>query len=226
MIVDVFVKVWADGAMRQNLARAVIARLFMFGPDKIRPVLLCADGRDFRNVNDLLPRAEMSRWTWAWQIVGRDRFWVTSKQYAEDHAESPVYVVIDDDHLPIGKTWLDDGVAALEAHPEFAMLSSWSINGEVPGPPPGFTDPVGPDSKFPYCDDDVFEIKSSTGTPYFTRRGVLGQLPEGDDGGAATYDGILSAHVLKQGRIGFLRDVRHNHLGCGYSQVVSGHWSA
>jgi len=208
---DVFVKVWASSRMRLAMAWAVVERLAMIPSANVRIIYAYPSHRLGLSIGDLGSE------TWAIArsavVLRGENFWVTSKQYAEDQAESPIYVVIDDDHLPIGRTWLEDGVSALEAHPEFSMLSSWSINGEVPANNTGTHDP------------DVFEVVN-LGTPYFVRKGALRTLPAGDDGGAATYDGILSDHVRKQGRIGFLRRCRHNHLGCGYSQVVSGHWSA
>lgn len=33
-------------------------------------------------------------------------FWTLSKQYAEDHAKSEIYVLADDDQLIIGRDWV------------------------------------------------------------------------------------------------------------------------
>jgi len=234
-VIDVFVKVWCGSMLRLNLARAVVARVLMF--EDARPVFLYANIDDHRAMVDAMWPLAKER-VWAWQMVGPERFWVTSKQYAEDNAESPIYVVIDDDHLPIGKDWLAAGVAALERHPEYAMLASWSINGEVPGPRATFEVISGaktpeaagpgyftrdPDRPPLHADEEVFEASSSIGTPYFVRKGTLGQLP---DGPLESYDQVLSEHARVKGKLGFLRNVRHNHLGCGYSQVAPGHWGA
>lgn len=202
-MIDAFVKVWAESPMRSCLAGAVIDRLLRYEREgQARVFVLAADH------HGLFPAIYIGAPVYISLLP--DRFWITSKEYADRRAESPIYVVIDDDHLPIGKDWLEKGVAALAARPDFAMLSSWSVNGEVP---------LNNASSY---DEDVFE-HFAIGTPYFCRRGSLGQLP---DGPLESYDQVLSEHVKKIGRIGFLRSVRHNHLGYGYSQVIPEHWGA
>jgi hypothetical protein len=210
-VIDVFVKVWAASAMRAMLAGAVMERLAKFEDARVTALMAAGTTVDGTPRIPVTPNTE----GFAMATLPRDRFWITSKQYAEDHAESPIYVVLDDDHLPIGKDWLSAGVETLLRYPDFAMLSSWSINGEVSPPQGG--------GRVSYVDADLFESPSSTGTPYFVRRGDLGQLP---DGPLESYDTVLSDHVRAKGRIGFLRHVRHNHLGAHYSQVVPGHWGA
>lgn len=216
-MIDVFVKVWCDTPLRLGLAMAVVERLKMFPNARLH--VLCA--------KDTLHFAE---WTedknFLW--CDKDKFWITTKAYAEQAAKSDVYVVIDDDHLPIGKDWLSDGAATLGWNPDYGMLCSWSVNGEVP-PGPGI--------------DDVWE-SDSIGCPYFIRKGLLGDslpnapLPNYDTTLTnylrhticrihKTHEGAPELVVPCEGwKTGFLRNVRHNHLGMSYSQVIPGHWSA
>lgn len=197
-MIDVFVRVHAETALREFLARAVIERAKMLADARVRV---------------LQAREQAATW---WGVEGvsgiaLEHFARESREAADAFAHSPIYVLIDDDQLPIGRDWLRAGVEALDAHPEFAMLSSWSVNGEVKDP--GFAGP----------NHDVFEVESC-GTPCFVRKGTFVDLPEGP---AARYDTILSAHLKRNGaRLGFLRHVRHNHLGYGLSQVVPQHWRA
>lgn len=210
-MIDVFVKVWASSKMRLAMSIAVLERLAMM-PDAHVHVIGSSQSLDPFKI----------QWPWSieWQVkhyigvdnvetLAPDRFWIYSKQYADASAQSPIYVVIDDDHLPIGKDWLSRGVAALAARPEFGMLSSWSINGEVPE---GASD-----------DPEVFPAHS-IGCPYFCRAQSLGELPDGE---LKSYDQTLSAHVVRNvGKIGFLRNVRFNHVGFGLSQVIPEWWLA
>lgn len=215
-MIDVFVKVWCDTPLRLGLAMAVVERLKMFPNARLH--VLCA--------KDTLHFAE---WTedknFLW--CDKEKFWITTKAYAEQAAKSDIYVVIDDDHLPIGKDWLSGGAIALNTDPEFGMACSWSVNGEVPEDRSGM-DPI-------WSSDSI-------GCPYFIRRGILGDAdhsprgirsPRGASicelpaGHLTNYDTMLTQHVQSKGwKTGFLRNVRHNHLGMSYSQVIPGHWSA
>lgn len=104
------------------------------------------------------------------------------------------------------------------------MLSSWSVNGEVPEKGNGEVWP-----------------EASIGCPYFIRKYILNEqcrTPKGmlmlgspqaelPDGELRNYDTILTQHVMSKGwKTGFLRNVRHNHLGLEHSQVIPEHWTA
>lgn len=192
-MIDVFVRVHSETLFRHYLAWAVIERLKMFPQANV--VAIQSEENEWRHdpVHVVILLADFAR---------------QSRQTADRLARSPIYVLLDDDHLPIGKTWLEDGVAELEKRPDFVSLSSWSVNGEVP-------DGAG-------LGVPIFEAHS-TGTPCFVRKGTFVDLP---DAPAREYDLVLSEHLKRRGKIGFLRRVRHNHLGYGYSQVIPEHWGA
>jgi len=197
-VIDVFVRYWPQSRLRKHLAQAVLERLSMQDDARVRLLVPGACGYEY----NLPPFDTFDR-------ISAARFAAESRERADVTARSPIYVVIDDDHLPIGKGWIRAGVRALEQRPDFAMLSAWSVNGEV-------RDHGG-------VDPDVFEAHSC-GTPCFVRKGTFAKLPEGP---APEYDLILSEHLKANvGKIGFLRNVRFNHLGFELSQVVPGHWSA
>ena len=192
---EIFIRCAPMTEMRVGLAQAVVARCAMYDA---RIVLIVARGSLLVSgpTGKALERV----------MIPLEHFARQSREIADKVANGP-YCLIDDDHLPIGRTWLDDGLAALYAHPECVMLSSWSINGEVAEGP---------------SHDGVFSV-SSCGTPCFVRKGTFVEMP---DAPAGQFDGVLSDWLQERGRIGFLRDVRHNHLGAHYSQVVPGHWGA
>jgi hypothetical protein len=197
-VIDVFMRTAPETRLRQHLALAVLDRLAMMRGTNLRV---------------LVPRVDVA-YSGQWPLIpipifGED-FWRSSRAACEEMSSGD-YVLIDDDQLPIGKTWLEDGMAALEAHPEFEMLASWSVvSGEVrecPGNAAAWD-----------------ATRLSIGTPCFVRKGTFVELPEAP---APEYDLVLSAELkARGGRIGFLRHVRHNHLGYEYSQVVDGHWAA
>lgn len=191
-MIDVFIKSWTEEWIRHGLALSVVARCLRL-PCRLH--LIVAEG-SIAFPPDL--KLEVS-------ILPREQFWIGSKAFAEARAESSVYVVLDDDHMPIGTDWLDEGVSSLDARPDYACLSSWSINGEVPE------------------GGGYVWASECTGTPYFIRKGILNpkRMPVGS---LPNYDAVLSAEIRKSGSIGFMRSVRHNHLGYGLSKVIPGWW--
>lgn len=193
---DVFVRVWADSLLRLGMAVAVVERLLM--RRDLHVVLLIAENSIEHPSFKATPSFS----------VPRTNFHVESKRFAEQFAQTDPYIVIDDDQLMLGSTFLQ---LWLKTQQEFdvGLLSSWSVNGEVPAPPEGFV----PYGWWP-CE--------SVGTPYLVRKGLLVDLP---DGPLSQYDGILTRHLNDHGHTtGFARHVRHNHLGMGFSQVIPGWW--
>lgn len=190
-MIDCFVRIYAGNLIRLGMAMATVERLMVDAErGDIRLSLLVADG-------------SMAAPHWAGKLIKPlDRFHIDSKRYAEEHAKSDVYVVFDDDQLILGKDWLDKGLRVMEKNPEYGMLACWMITGEVPAG-------CGP--------DEHLWQSSSIGCPYFVRKGILTDTPETPIAG---YDTDLTNYVESKGwKIGFMRHVRYNHLGSGYSQL-------
>jgi hypothetical protein len=197
MKTDVFVRVWASSKLRLGLAVAVVERL-----------------RAERGAHLHLIVAEPShRWVdWGkhenvHQLDDINFHW-RSKKAAGELARTDPYVVIDDDHMPIGVDWLRRGLETLRDNDDYGYISSWSVNGEVLAP----------------ADDGRTVFDGLAGTPYFIRHAIDTRcLPGGDLG---DYDTVFAKYVRAVGwETGFARRVRHNHLGMGFSQVIPGHWT-
>lgn len=208
---DVFVKLWPQHELRWLMAQLVLERLNLLAGARVFLIVPWSMRRE--------PRVEALCSHWARLLVAPDEiFHSTSKVVAARAAASPEYVVMDDDHLPIGADWLSRGVTALRTHETFAMLASWSVNGEV--------DPLTVGPQGAVWSDELFE-SFGLGTPYFVNRLRVPpetfEIPETE---AHTYDGPMSERVRRYGRLGFLRNVRHNHLGIGFSTAAPGHWRA
>jgi hypothetical protein len=211
--IDVFVKIHTKHRLRELMSQLVLERLLMFGGAECDVILLVfgagprfvVHGRAF-GANE--------------HFLDESTYHIQSKWFAARNAKSDVYVVIDDDHLPLRWDWLQQGASVLESHPEFALVASWSVNGEV------FPEHVMRAVPDAYQDDEVFET-CGLGTPYFARRGQI--PPEAfliPGTTAHTYDPAMSDMARAYGKLGFLKNVRHNHLGIGFSTVSAPHWEA
>ena len=205
--VDVFVRVWSQSMFRAKMAATVIERLSYFdGPETRVLCLVHPETWGFLTPIGLLPPG-WRRGDRCVDVTASADFARASRLVADDLARSPVYCLIDDDQLPLGADWVERGVTHVEQHPEYVSLSSLSINEEVAWDPD--TEP------------EVF-ARGSTGTPCFVRKRTFIDLPPGP---AHDYDLTLSRHLRRHGgRVGFMRDVRHNHLGRDCSQVIPEHW--
>jgi len=135
-------------------------------------------------------------------------FQARARQYAEDNAKSSIYLVVDDDQLIIGENWVQNGIECLHRHPEYGILSGWSINNEVPEGP-GI--------------DEVWEVPSSVGCPHFIRKGTVPIIPEA---GLGMEDAAFCAVVHEKNlKTGFIRNLRYNHLGAHFSSISTDHWN-
>lgn len=216
---DVFVRVYAQNHLRLAMVNLALTRWLM-EPDICVRVMVNEKsmGRDV--FYDGFPSGNMI-------LLDEDNFHIESKRIAEKEARSKVYVLADDDQLIIGKDWVNRGTEIYEYYSEsnkFAFIAGRSINGEVP------------DNSL--CEEGSILLagiagqvcthpSNSVGTPYFTRKGLITDFPPGDEQGGGSYDTIFSKHCIDKGyKVGFMRDLRFNHLGSGYSTVVPGHWGA
>ena len=129
------------------------------------------------------------------------------RERAEREAMSDIYIFTDDDCLPVGKKWVERGLAIMQAHPEYAVCSTLSlIEGE----------------NIAKGDGDVYPMHM-VGAPMWIRRGVLTDLPEMDLNNEC---GEIHDYVLAKGfKEGLLSNsLRHNHIGNAFSSNPGLHW--
>lgn len=138
-----------------------------------------------------------------WEKMQRSR-----RIFADQMAESEIYVLTDDDCMPLGVDFIARGLAVMQAHPEFGILAAMNVLNKNDAEP--YT------GKF--IDDDVWECHAVGGIR-FCRKGIIKEWPESVDPGS--YDMQHHEALVKAGyKAGYMRRVQFNHLGIG----LSSHW--
>lgn len=136
-------------------------------------------------------------------------FHMGSKKRAEESSTSSIYIVADDDCLPIGRNFVKDGVEILYDHPEYGLLTATSVS-----------DGSYRQLEYP---NEVAELHAVGGIA-FVRKGILTDF--NDLGVAKTDESICSEMNRKGYKTGVMPNVKFNHLGAGYSLTVPGCWEA
>lgn len=130
------------------------------------------------------------------------------RMYADQNAESEIYIVTDDDCLLPADFNLDEcvrifkesGFATLSLLPSNAQINKWT-----------------PEKYQAEDTPDVFE-HFSAGQVRFCKKGHMQEWPPMD--GGPGYDAIHGAQIRKQGgRVGYFKNHKALHLGENYSQV-------
>jgi hypothetical protein len=130
--------------------------------------------------------------------------------YADEHADTSIYVVADDDCLLPGRSPLPDVVPLMEQYSEFAVLSLLPANANIY--------PWTPSDRQVICNDDVME-HVSVGGIRFCRKGLLKIWPD-MEGHRPVYDKVQCEQIRREGRrVGYARQFKMNHLGEGYSGI-------
>lgn len=128
---------------------------------------------------------------------------------ADVDAQSPVYVVADDDCIVPESGFVDECIRVLERHRDFGILSLWPENATI--------HPWTPEVYEPFADIDVME-HVSVGNVRFCRKGLLaGKWPDQPGPG---YDKEQCAKLRELGyRAGYFRNHKMFHLGEGKTTV-------
>ena len=146
--------------------------------------------------------------------VDKDPFQLTRRKVAEFDSQclgASYYILADDDCLPITQEPIvPAGIALMEKYPEFAILSCW---------------PHCEDGPLLTCDnfwdgprivnDEIEEVNSAGGIR-FCRTGCIKEWPEPTS--PYQYDTQHCEALREAGyRVGYMKDIKFNHLGSGYS---------
>ncbi len=143
----------------------------------------------------------------------RKRFQWTSRAWADEHATSDPYVLIDDDHCPLGKDWVQRALKLwnVHQHPKLAFLGSDSIM-------PSENQRGNYERINGQACPEVYQAPYAMGAPLIHRKGIIDYTQF--EGAAHQQDDIVTTSLRKRClAFYYMRDVLYLHLGFGLSQV-------
>jgi len=147
------------------------------------------------------------------QTISGDNFQWTSRDYAEKNATTNPYIFIDDDHMILGKDWVQRAMKLWYqfADNRTAFFGSDSIM-------PSENQKANYERNTGQQAGEVYQAPYAMGAPLIHRKGVIdysqfsGPAPQQDD--------IVTQHLRAKGmRFCYMRDILYLHLGFGLSQV-------
>ncbi len=149
---------------------------------------------------------------------GRGPFQIRRRIDAEEKSASDIYILTDDDMLPMSKTIISDGLALMAKYPEFGILSAFPASASIhPWMPEKYEWEAAAQrgmARFPIVNDDVME-HVSVGGLRFCRKGIVQKWPDFTGPG---YDKEHCEAIRVAGyRVGYMLNVKANHLGEGFS---------
>ena len=123
------------------------------------------------------------------------------RRYAERNAQSDIYVLAEDDCMPLGNRFIERGLELMQRNPAYAVISPTVLNGVYEGAA--------------YTPDGELILANSAGGINFTRKGLLGDLPAG-----FVDEMKQSQHLCNKGWLsGYAPALKMNHLGAGLSTL-------
>ncbi len=130
-------------------------------------------------------------------------FHILGKSLAERQAQSPIYVVTDNDCLILGEKFVERGVEIMQRHPEYALLAATSISD---GDLPSGSIREGLEEAIP---------RHAVGGVAFVRKGVLTDFAPCRP---SQVDETVCHEIKNKGyKAGSMPGMRFNHIGAGYS---------
>jgi len=187
---DVFIRVFSSSELRLGFAIATVARWRMQKDCKVT-MLECMDAEfwgetpwhsEVRLTNSPIP------------------FATQSLQYAEEHANSDIYVICNDDNLPYGQDFVSKGLSIMDQYPDYGVISGVVVNGEG--------------SEFEMNGPEVKEIHAVGGL-VFLRKGLVTEFPPLED---CFWDGERHKQVVEKGfKSGYSRNLPYLHMGAHFS---------
>lgn len=130
-------------------------------------------------------------------------FQVGRRTWAEEVAETHIYIVADDDCLLMEPDWVERGLSVLDSYPTLAQLSGYPTNATIY--------PTGDN----HANFQFHENQSICGT-YFQRKGLMTEFPPLSE---HSYSRTQADWFRSNGYVVGLTPLLHfNHLGEGFSQ--------
>jgi hypothetical protein len=136
-----------------------------------------------------------------------DEFHWYARKHAEAHASSDLYILSDDDILPLGKDWIGRAVAVAERNPDYTILAGNNVVYSARTKNQGAEVQRG----------------NAVGSPQLIRRGMIDWSKLSGEG--KNEDSII-AQYLKENNLleGVMVDLDFNHAGHGFSTMNPDYW--
>jgi hypothetical protein len=190
MKTDVFIRVFSSSELRLGFAIATVARWKMQKDVRVWPIV-CDEGLryDFKT--------DCGCTSWNDPMLP---FAANSLKMAEHYAESDPYIICNDDNLPYGQDFVSKGLAIMDRHPDYGVISGVVVNGEG--------------SEFELNGPEVKEIHAVGGL-VFLRKGLVTEFPPLED---CFWDGERHKQVINKGfKSGYAKDLPYLHMGAHFS---------
>lgn len=208
-MIDLFISTCAEEPIRAAMARATIAR-WMYEPDVQLKILKFGNPAEaVRGYENFVVHHGRLKNPGPFDSSERER-----RCYAEEFAKSDIYILADDDILPLQKGFVMNALAIMRANPEFGKLCLYTI----------------PDHPIPETGAGVksnaylFQVHGAGGVR-FIRKGVVERWAPMD--GKEGYDAPHCREFHRKGfRVGYFRNLKGLHLGWGYTTGATIGWAA
>ena len=200
-MIDLFISTCAEEPVRAGMARATIAR-WLREPDVRVHLLVFGDPRDaIRGYEHLVIYRGELKTPGPYDASERER-----RYLAEEMAKSPIYILADDDILPLEKECATWGSQSLEKHPQFGKVCLFTIP----------DNPVKTEGGF--GDRHLFEVHGCGGVR-FIRKGIVQRwAPIATAGSMEGYDAPHCREFHRCGfKVGYFTYLRGLHMGYGHT---------
>jgi hypothetical protein len=175
-MIDVFLCTYAKDPIRKGMFDSVRARWEQMGCDLtiLDGVALGFEGKEFQGIR---------------------------RQIAEDNAEGEIYILAEDDCMPLGKGFIEHGLHLMGTYRDYAVISPTVLNGVYEGPQ--------------YKPEGDLIRANGGGGINFTRHGYIPTKIEG------FFDEAMQGEWLsKRGwKSGYALELKMNHLGAHLSTL-------
>jgi len=199
-VIDLFFRTMPKDEIREAIATACLTR---WRNDPLVNVRVIGSGK-----------GPLEDWFQPEEIhLPEDNFHFSSRQYADEHAEGDVYLMVDDDEMPLGKNWTEYAIKLWRLYNSdrkyVMMVGRSALRAE---------DVTQHHERLKTSRIEVEEMPYWWGCPYMSYRGAV---PYGEmKGRADQQDPVVEAWARENGKKQALcMNLYYNHFGLSFSQV-------
>jgi hypothetical protein len=205
--IDVFIRIAPCDAIRFGIAYACMFRWVSDPLVRLRVILPTGLNMwgDKEIWDRLMPRHEV--------LLPGENFHFTSRQYADEHADTEPYLMVDDDEMPLGEDWVERAVKLWRLYNsdrKYVMM--------VGRPMLTVEDAARHHERLRNSKQEVEEMSYWWGCPYMSYRGAMPYAKM--NGRADQQDPTVEAWAKANGKKQALcMGLYYNHFGLSFSQV-------